>query len=239
MEKKKLPAFKQALLDATLEEFRDIPSEEEIDLEFSEEFEAWAQELLKGPQKRGSRPRGKTLRRLIILAAILAALVTAALATPAIREALIEFFTHNRGTHYEFSFDPEQAATAPRTVETEYCPTYIPEGFVEDAYVVTDTVIMRAWVTDNGEHMLYQQNTIMVEGQLEDWYGGTHVNAENVIVDTVCLNGYEVFRVYQEGYMYYWTDNSYFYQLTLCESFSDEEGFRIFSSILPVEKPNN
>ena len=120
MEKKKLPAFKQALLDATLEEFRDIPSEEEIDLEFSEEFEAWAQELLKGPQKRGSRPRGKTLRRLIILAAILAALVTAALATPAIREALIEFFTHNRGTHYEFSFDPEQAATAPRTIETEY-----------------------------------------------------------------------------------------------------------------------
>ena len=235
MEKKKLPAFKQALLDATLEEFRDIPSEEEIDLEFSEEFEAWAQELLKGPQKRGSRPRGKTLRRLIILAAILAALVTAALATPAIREALIEFFTHNRGTHYEFSFDPEQAATAPRTIETEYCPTYIPEGYVEDAYIVTDTVIMRAWVTDNGEHMLYQQNTIMVEGQLEDWYGGTHVNAENVIVDTVYLNGYEVFRVYQEGYMYYWTDNSYFYQLTLCESFSDEEGFRIFSSISPVE----
>ena len=235
MEKKKLPAFKQALLDATLEEFRDIPSEEEIDLEFSEEFEAWAQELLKGPQKRGSRPRGKTLRRLIILAAILAALVTAALATPAIREALIEFFTHNKGTHYEFSFDPEQAATAPRTIETEYCPTYIPEGYVEDAYIVTDTVIMRAWVTDNGEHMLYQQNAIMVEGQLEDWYGGTHVNAENVIVDTVYLNGYEVFRVYQEGYMYYWTDNSYFYQLTLGESFSDEEGFRIFSSISPVE----
>ena len=229
MEKKKLPAFKQALLDATLEEFRDIPSEEEIDLEFSEEFEAWAQELLKGPQKRGSRPRGKTLRRLIILAAILAALVTAALATPAIREALIEFFTHNRGTHYEFSFDPEQAATAPRTIETEYCPTYIPERFVEDTYLVTDAVITRIWKSDNGEYLAFSQETIPPDGE------GPHPDAEDVTVETIELNGYEVFVVRSGHCMYYWTDNEYLYSLILDSSVPEEEQIRVFYSISPME----
>ena len=229
MKKNKLSAFEQALLDATLEEFQDIPPEDEIDMEFSEEFEAWAQEFLAGAGRGGFRPRGKALRKIIIVAALLAALVTTAVATPAIREGLIGFFTQNKGTHYQFSFDPEQAATAPRTIETEYCPTYIPEGYVEDTHLVTDGSIIRMWRSDKGEYILFVQETIPPESE------GPHPNAENVTVNTMELNGYEVFFVQSESEMYFWTDNEYLYSLLFPLSVTEEECIQVFYSILPLE----
>lgn len=232
MEKMKQQAFKQALLDAALEEFRDIPAEKDIDLELSEEFEAMGRQLLERPEKKAVRTLGRGLRRAILIAAIIAALATTAMAVPAIREALIKFFSHNAGTHYEFSFDPEQAATAPDIIEKEYAPTYIPEGYSEDTYIVTDVVIIREWVAENGEHLSFQQEAIPRNGE------GPHPNAENVSVETIYLNGYEVFRVHSRGYMYHWTDNEYFYQLIFAPSISEEECNNVFNSISLVESPH-
>lgn len=229
MDKRIHPAFKQALLDAALEEFKDIPAEKDIDPEFSEEFEAWGQSMIASP-KPAARPLRKSLRRLILIAAILAALVTTAMATPAIREALIKFFAHNAGTHYEFSFDPEQAAAAPKTIEKEYAPTYIPEGYREDSYIVTDEVISRVWIAPTGRYLSFQQETIPKDSE------GPHPNAENVFVDTLLLNGYEVFLVRSSYYLYHWTDNEYFYQLILDPSIPEEERIQVFNSITLLEE---
>lgn len=232
MEKMKQQAFKQALLDAALEEFRDIPAEKDIDLELSEEFEAMGRQLLERPEKKAVRTLGRGLRRAILIAAIIAALATTAMAVPAIREALIKFFSHNAGTHYEFSFDPEQAATAPDTIEKEYAPTYIPEGYSEDTYLVSEEVIIRIWASENGEHITFLQQIVPVDGTTP------YPNAENVAVETINLNGYEVFCINSQGYMYHWTDNAYFYQLVFDSSVTEEECLKVFSSISPVDSPD-
>ena len=126
---------------------------------------------------------------------------------------------------------------APRTIETEYCPTYIPEGYVEDACLFMDVVIVRTWKNENGEYLSFQQDVIIQEGQVDGWNGGHHVDAENGSADYLVLNGFEVFRVRSFSTMYHWTDNSYFYQLTFDPSLGEEEAYRIFSSIAPVENP--
>lgn len=225
----KQQAFKQALLDAALEEFRDIPAEKDIDLEFSAEFEEMGRRLLEKPQRKPVRTLGRGLRRAILIAAIIAALAITAMAVPAIREGLIKFFSHNAGTHYEFSFDPEQAATAPDTIEKEYAPSYIPEGYSEVTYIVTDEVIIHDWATESGEYLSFQQEVIPLDS------GGPHPNAENVTVETILINGYEVFLVHSYHYMYHWTDNEYFYQLTLSPSIPEEERIQVFNSISLVE----
>ena len=229
MDTTKQQIFKQALLDAALEEFKDIPDEQHIDLEFSEHFEAWGHSMLCPSGDPPVRRFRKGVRRAILIAAILAALTTTALAVPAIREGLIKFFQQNAGTHYEFSFDPEQAATAPKTLEKEYAPTYIPEGYNEITHILLEDLIVREWVTEHGGYLSFQQEVI------PHGSGGPQPNAENVTVETVLINGYKVFSVYSEGYMYHWTDNAYFYQLIFDQSITKEETIKIFNSISPVE----
>ena len=229
MDTTKQQIFKQALLDAALEEFKDIPDEQDIDLEFSEHFEAWGHSMLCPSGDPPVRRFRKGLRRALLIAAILAALTTTVLAVPAIREELIKFFQQNAGTHYEFSFDPEQAATAPKTIEKEYAPTYIPEGYNEITHIVLEDLIIREWVTEHGGYLSFQQEVI------PHGSGGPQPNAENVTVERVLINGYKVFSVYCEGYMYHWTDTEYFYQLIFDQSITEEECIKIFNSISPVE----
>ena len=229
--------LREALLELTLEEFRDIPPEDEIDMEFSEGFEERLRKRLReelDPPYTGRCRCSRPLRRLVVALLILAALTVTAVATPAIREGLIGFFTQNKGTHYQFSFDPEQAATAPRTIETEYCPTYIPEGYVEDTCIVMDVIVVRTWKNENGDLLLFQQEVIIQEGQADGWNGGPYVDSEDVEASLININGYSVFRVVDEGFMYYWTDNSYFYSLVFSSDIPESEGIKVFCSL--VEK---
>lgn len=227
MPKTELGPFEQALLDAALEEFADIPSEEEISLTFSEEFEEAGAELVE-KARRGKVPSvSRTLRRVLLVAAIVAALATTVMATPSFRDAVIRFFSSNAGTHYEFSFDPEQAATAPEYIEKVYKPTYIPEGFSEDFAYVDIGYVCYIWLSESGESISFDQMTIPNDSE------GPAPDAEQSTVETLNLNGYEVFCVSREGEgtIYYWTDNAYFYQLYYGVSISREEGNKIFYSI--------
>lgn len=226
MSKSKLTPFEQALLDACLEEFADIPAEEEIALEPSETFTKKSEALIAQARKGRIQTLGKTVRRLLLIAAILAMLVTTALAVPAVREGIIRFFTKNAGTHYEFSFDPEQAATAPEYIEKVYKPTYIPEGFREDTAFVDFSYVGYIWYSESGDFISYDQLPIPNDSE------GPQPDAEDVEIETLNLNGYEVFAVYTDGItLYHWTDNEYFYVLTLGPSVSKDEGVKVFCSI--------
>ena len=229
MDKTKQQTFKQAMLDAALEEFKDIPGEQDIDLEFSEHFEAWGHSMLCPSGDPPVRRFRKGLRRALFIAAILAALTTTVLAVPAIREGLIKFFQQNAGTHYEFSFDPEQAATAPKTIEKAYMPTYIPNGYTAEVIDINSDLVVGIWVSGAGEYISFDQLPIPNDSE------GPQPDAEDVTVETIVLNGYEVFCVYADGYTYHWTDNEYFYQLYFNASIAKEDSLKVFSSITLTE----
>lgn len=225
MSKSKLTPFEQALLDTCLEEFADIPTEEEIALEPSETFTKKSEALIVQARKGRIQTLGKTARRLLLIAAILAMLVTTALAVPAVREGIIRFFTKNAGTHYEFSFDPEQAATAPEYIEKVYKPTYIPEGFFEDTVFIDPSYVCYFWYSESGEAITFDQMPIPNDTE------GPAPDAEEVTVEILNLDGYQVFVVHAEIVMYHWTDNEYFYLLTVPTTLSTEDQHSIFYSI--------
>lgn len=218
--------FEQALVDAVLEEFADIPSEEEADWELSEAFDKKGQELIALVRRGGLHKVSTTVRRALLIAAIIAALALTAIAVPSVRETLIRFFTTNAGTHFEFSFDPEQAATAPDYIEKVYKPTYIPEGFYEDTVWVDTALVCYIWYSEAGDYISFDQLPIPNDSE------GPQPNAENVEVVILNLKGYEVFAVYSDGAtLYHWTDNEYFYVLTLGPSVSNDECIRVFCSV--------
>ena len=81
--------FEQALLDVILEEFSDVPCEQEIELTVSLKFQKMCKKLLRRAQHGTISHISITFRRAIIIAAIIAALVTTAMAVPVICEAII------------------------------------------------------------------------------------------------------------------------------------------------------
>ncbi|MGN0999077.1 MAG: DUF4367 domain-containing protein [Faecousia sp.] len=226
MSKTEWKPFEQALLDAVLEEYAGIPSEEEIDIAFSSQFEEKNPSFVQKSRSR-KKPRLSTgVRRAILIAAIIAALTITAMAAPAIREAIIKFFARNEGTHFEFDFDPEVAATAPKYIETAYKPYYIPEGYTLSNANVNFGAVMYDWKdSETSNYIGFTQIPIPL--------GNTSgPNAEGVHTDVLNLAGYEVF--YVEKYSvktYCWTNNEYFFYLTCTEAISTEEMQRIFLSI--------
>lgn len=226
MPKTELTPFEQALLDASLEEFADIPSEAEIDVEPSAAFEGRCEEMIEKDRRGKLRVLSTAVRRAILIAAIIAALATTVMAVPSIRRAIIEFFAQDTGSYYEFSFDQEMAATAPEYIEKVYEVTYVPRGFKEDTVSIDFGSVVYIWTMPNGDSISFDQYPIPNDSE------GPAPNAENVTTETRNIDGYEVFVVHTHGNtIFYWTDNEYFFQLYFSESVSEKDQIKVFKSI--------
>ena len=140
MEKREMTAFNRALADVILEEFADIPNEQDLGIRFSENFEKNYDALLNV-----NKPSRSAVRRVVLVAAILTALMAAALTVYAFREPLIKFFTRDAGTHYEFQFVTEQGADMPEHLEAVYKPTYLPEGFILKDQAISSAGVGFVW----------------------------------------------------------------------------------------------
>ena len=157
--------FARALLDAAVESFADVPAEEALDTQFSPAFEKRIKRISKKTSGDTYRPVTTAMRRAILIAAIIAALAITVMAVPQIRKAAIQFFIRNAGTHYEFTYDPEQLATAPKQIEKVYKPGYIPEGFVvTDPPIISTGAVMYTWFSTRfseiGDYISFDQYVI-------------------------------------------------------------------------------
>ena len=229
MYKKKIMPFELALLDAVLEEFSDIPdNEDEIDVTFSPTFLAKSEKLIRNTQRKTWYYVNTTVKRIALVAIIAALLTSTAMAFPAVREAVVRFFTRDTGTHYEFTFQPEQSATTPESIQTVYAPTYLPDGYFKNSEIVTISAVSMHWLNASGNWISYDQLVIPKDAEGQNWFG---VNSEGVTKKALCLNGHKVLCIYDEGTTYIWTDDAYFYNLYCDPTVSDAEMQKIFNSI--------
>lgn len=216
--------LEQALKEVTLEEFSDIPSENEICLIPSEKFQKNCKRLIQQSQKGIVHRMRSSVRRAILIAALIAVLAVSAVAIPDVREAFVRFFVRNESAHYVFYFDPEQAATAPNVIEKTYCPTYIPAGYTMTSSDVGLTGNCYFWFDESYENYIMFDQTVIGGVDRAPYAEDSNAEIRN-------LNGYQVFCVYDEATVYYWTDNKYFYSLYCGPAISEEEMQRIFLSI--------
>ncbi len=230
MRKKKMTTFEQALLDATLEEFADIPDQEEkIDMTLSPVFTAKAEKLIQNTQRKIWYYVNTTMKRIALIAIIAVFLATTAMAFPVVREAIIKFFIHDEGTHYEFSFDPEQAANAPDCIETVYYPTYIPEGYQLSFDTTTVASVAVGWRNSDDWWICYDQ--IPMPDDPEKHTIGD-INAEGATTSSLVLSGYEVIRSEDAEAIYYiWTNHEYLFSLICDKVLPEEEIVKIFNSV--------
>ena len=233
-EQKKLTPFEQAVIDSILIEYTDIPDENEIINEFSFDFQSWSHKLIRKTQNPYWYYVNTTVKKVILIAIILSMMTMTAMAVPSIREAIIDFFFNNHGERYGINFNPEEAATAPESIEIVVFPSSIPEEYILVDQNCTTGIVYGFWTSKNAEMISYAQNRIPPNATSDTWIG---IDAEDVTKTSQVIGEYLVEIVwYEKSYCLYWTDNAYIYSLELPNSISEEVMIEIFSSIRPIDQ---
>lgn len=224
MEVKEQTAFKRALKSVMLEEFAEIPPEEEIDIRVSNRFHRACEKMIRQNGQEPVRRIRSSVRRAVLIAALLSMLAIGVFAIPSVRDTVARFFVWDEGDYYKFSFDPEQAATAPEFIEKTYRATYIPEGFTETTADSSLSGCCRYWAdAERKTYIMFDQTVIGGVDKVP--YGDESVS------EILNLNGYQVFCVRDEAIKYFWTDNEYFFSLYCGPGISEAEMRKIFSGI--------
>lgn len=206
--------LKEALLTSVLEEFSDIPAENEIYYSFSPQFQAKINEISRKSEKAAWRFWHSSKRRLIlvtVIAVLLAAL--AACAVPVIKQWHVDYFLVDNGESFGIAFDPKQAATAPRKIETYWIPDYCPEGYSLTSRSGTVSGVDCFWTNELEECIVYNQYVIPEDYDNSTWIT---IDAEDIVRSSEIMNGYRV-EVVESPSNYHlvaiWTDNSYLYMV--------------------------
>lgn len=225
--------FEQALTEVWIDEYRDVPPEEELHHAFSPEFEAKMEALFRKVRKNHWKRSKVILRRVALVAAIIAALLLTACTIPAVRQVFkdlfVDFFVEDKETFYEFTYDPDEVVNAPDCIETVYAPTYVPEGFAEDARYCNIAGAGVVWYNEDNVCISFSQS-IMPADPMD--VSGTGYNAENATLEWIPLGGGQVLRLENEWHlMYIWATNEYRFDLICSKEFPEEELQKIFNSI--------
>ena len=230
--------FERALLDATLEEFADIPAREaDIPLTFSDRYRRRTEKLMRKTNSGTWHYVNTGWKRAILVAALVALLTLTAMAFPAVRRAVANLFVDDVGTHYEFTIDPEEAAAAPHQIETAYAPTYIPEGYAFETKLASPAFALYLWKFSNEQNITFTQLSMQVALN-----SGGGINSEGAVMQPYSIDGFEVCRIEMESSLFYvWTKDGYYFELQQSGPVhSDEELTKIFRSIQvsPIDIPS-
>lgn len=228
---KKFTAFQQALLDSVLVEYRGVPNEEELTDSFTPEFKQWAEKCIQWSKTRRFNALS-VVKKILIVAIIMALLAGTVMAIPVVREMVIDFFFSTHDDRMGITFDPEQAVTAPKEIETPWSISYVPDGYMIVVEDIAPVAVTMVWVNDDGECINYSQWPMPEDPENDAWLGLDVADTREQI-----LMGDYLVEVIQtpNNRKLIWTNNAYFFVLEVPAELEQEEINKMFSSFDVIE----
>lgn len=214
--------LKKAVKQADLYEISHLPSDHEIDHEFSDEFQRKMKKLIRQSKSKSSSGIMVFIRRraVAIVAAILI-LIGCAMSISPVRAAIIEFINWVYEEFTYIFFNQESPSSQDLTDEfIVYEPTYIPEGFILKHKYIGDFSLMEY---ENGkDYIIYNQQGV------EDV--STGFNTEGVQIEELVFKGMPARYYSNEGIQsLIWYDEHYIYSVS--SSLERDVVFEIANSV--------
>lgn len=240
----------EALLDAALSQFQNVPSETEINHTFSQKFHDKMGDISKKSESVTWRVWQAPVKRAVLIAVLVVVMLAAvACATPAIRNTIVNFFFMEEETAYGITFNPNEIINAPLVIENVYAPLVIENvyapSFEPDGYNLFQkewdaSRVECAWVNNHDEYIHYRQSLIQQNITDRTWLG---INAEATNRTTKNINGYlvEIISNKEENqYVAVWTDSRYIYKADISVSGDNQEAIlkEMIDSITEVKLMN-
>ncbi|MDK2986829.1 MAG: hypothetical protein PWQ96_2473 [Clostridia bacterium] len=205
--------LREAVIKADMYEMEALPEDDEIEHEFSAEFENKMQKLIRKSKKAAVKGIGRLWgSRVVVIAAILIILFASAMSVSAVRAKVYELITevYEKFTHIflessrssQDSLDSSQDADCGFTV---YEPGYIPEGF-ELINRITDGLVLLEYQRGD-DFISYTQQRIESVSM--------HINTEGIEVERFEFKGLPAMYYSNQGVQnLLWYDETYMYMVS-------------------------
>ena len=217
-------ALKSAVVKADRYEVGALPADNEIDHEFSRDFERKMQKLIRR-SKKGNTIREWVVwrRRAVALIAAIIILFASAMSVPAVRASVIEFITEVYEQFTHIFFDESQSPWDASDEFIIYEPAYIPEGF-ELVNKITSGLVLMEYEKEN-DFVSYSQQ------RLENI--SMHINTEGVELEELEFKGFSAKYYSNRGVQnLLWHDGKYMYMVS--STLGRDTVFKIADSVEPV-----
>lgn len=204
--------FIKAFLEAEALDNAKLKSEDEIEWDFSTEFEKSMEKLI----KKNNTIKISTRRNIRkgLLAAIVAIIVlfTGLMSVTATRTPFIEFIKKIFPQYNEITISEESTPPVDK-IETEYTLTALPEGFEVKEYQKDDFKVFTIWRNKAGEKIVFSQDLLELNLSID-----TEHNYKELTI-----NGYEAYlNTYEFETSLKWSNGYYWFILKVPNSLGDE-----------------
>ncbi|MBT9173621.1 MAG: hypothetical protein DDT21_02022 [Syntrophomonadaceae bacterium] len=199
-------ALKNAVIKADQYEVEALPADNEIDHEFSRDFERKMQKLIRR-SKKGNTIREWVVwrRRAVALIAAIIIPIASAMSVPSVRASVIEFITEVYEKFTHIFFDESQSPRDAADEFTIYEPVYIPEDF-EMVNIKADGLVLMEYEKEN-DFISYSQQ------RLENV--SMHINTEGVELEELEFKGFSAKYYSNRGVQnLLWHDGKYMYMVS-------------------------
>lgn len=204
--------FIKAFMEAERLDNADLPSENEIQWDFSEKFEKSMDKLIRKNNRIQLSTRRTVAKSLIAAIVAIIVLFTGLMSVAATREPIIEFVKKVFSQFNEITLS-ENSVVPVDTIETEYTLTRLPEDFKLDTYQKDDCGTFTIWRNRNGEEITFSQDVLNLNVSVDTEHGYKELD----------INGYPAYLIhYEQNTILFWTDGKYCFTLNVPIRYKDE-----------------
>lgn len=204
--------FIQAFMEAERLDNADLPSENEIQWDFSEKFEKSMDKLIRKNNRIQLSTRRTVAKSLIAAIVAIMVLFAGLMSVAATREPIIEFVKKVFSQFNEITLS-ENSVVPVDTIETEYTLTRLPEDFKLDTYQKDDCGTFTIWRNRNGEEITFSQDVLNLNVSVDTEHGYKELD----------INGYPAYLIhYEQNTILFWTDGKYCFTLNVPIRYKDE-----------------
>ncbi|SKB01332.1 protein of unknown function [Caloramator quimbayensis] len=198
--------LKEAVIQADIYEIETLPTDDEIEYEFSKRFERRMRKLIRR-SKTGSPARGVVFlrRRAVAFVAAIIILFASAMSVSAVRAAVFEFITEVYEKFTHIFFNESRSSQDAADGFAIYEPAYIPEGF-KLVNKNTDGLVLLEYEKEN-DFISYSQQC------LENV--SININTEGVKLEELEFKGLPAKYYSNQGVQsLLWYDDKYMYMVS-------------------------
>lgn len=197
--------FVKAFLDAEALDNSKLIKEEDIEWDFSEQFEKLMSKLIQKNNHISYSTRRHIRKGLIAAIVAIIVLFTGLLSVSATRTPIVEFVKRIFPQFNEITLS-EDSVPKVDSIETEFTLDYLPEGYYLDTYQSDDLGVYTVWKNNSGDEIIFSQEILNsnVSIDTEHNYTETYVNEYKAYLTT-----------YEYNSVLNWSDNRYWFILNV------------------------
>lgn len=197
---------------------------EDIEVEFSKQYEVYMEKLLSGKIPKRRKYFNTVGKRIAACVAAVMIIFGGSMTVKAFREPVVEFFTNAYEKIVEIFFGDDDIAKAPSEIETVYTLGYVPDGYVMESYSMNKAKTLSQTIFTNGDtELIFRQYILDIRAGLDNEYA----DFEYLYIGDMKV----LIVVKNEAISLFWNTNEYAFSLDMHIQISEDEWIAIIRSI--------